>query len=293
MVRGKIIESQCDIICLQETKREHFDAPYVKKFCPAAFDSFVFLPSVGASGGSIIIWKGNLFSGSLIFQNDHAISVEFQSLHTGSYWILINIYGPCTHEGKLSFLNWFENISMPDDVDWLVLGDFNLIRGPSNRNKPSGDVNEMFLFNAAISKLGLVELPLKGQAYTWSNKQGSPLLERLDWFFTSTSWIISYPGSEVWTLSRDASDHVPCLVQIKTNIPKAQIFRFENYWMEHRDFLQILQHGWSVPSHQTDKAKFKNLRNVLRSWQAQLSSLATLIENTRLLICLIDFFRGS
>jgi hypothetical protein len=45
----------------------------------------------------------------------------------------------------------------------------------------------MYLFNEDISKLGIVEIPLKGQRFTWSNKQFPPLLERLDWFFTSVS----------------------------------------------------------------------------------------------------------
>jgi hypothetical protein len=39
---------------------------------------------------------------------------------------------------------------------------------------------EMLMFNDAISKLGLVELPLKGRKYTWSNMQRDPLLEKLD-----------------------------------------------------------------------------------------------------------------
>jgi hypothetical protein len=63
-----------------------------------------------------------------------------------------------------------------------VLGDFNFIRKPPDRNKPGGDVNDMLLFNEAISNLGLVELSLKGRKFTWSNMQKEPLLERLDWF---------------------------------------------------------------------------------------------------------------
>jgi exonuclease III len=47
---NKIEESGCDIVCLQETKREHFDLKYIKNFCPKKFNKFVFLPSVGASG---------------------------------------------------------------------------------------------------------------------------------------------------------------------------------------------------------------------------------------------------
>jgi hypothetical protein len=72
---------------------------------------------------------------------------------------------------------------MPPQVDWLVVGDFNLYRNPEDRNKLGADYSEMMLFNEAISKLGLTELPFKGKRFTWSNKQPSPLLERLDWFF--------------------------------------------------------------------------------------------------------------
>jgi hypothetical protein len=81
---------------------------------------------------------------------------------------------------------------MPDDMDRLVVGDFNLIRNPTNRNKPGGDVNDMLLFNEAINAQGWVEIPLHGRKFTWSNKQASPLLQRLDSFFTSNSWTLHY-----------------------------------------------------------------------------------------------------
>lgn len=49
-IKSKIQESKCDIICLQETKREFLDSQYIKNFCPSHIDSFEFLPSIGASG---------------------------------------------------------------------------------------------------------------------------------------------------------------------------------------------------------------------------------------------------
>lgn len=55
---------------------------------------------------------------------------------------------------------------MPDHVDWLLVGDFNLMRDPENRNRPGGDISEMMMFNEAISALRLVELPLHGRKYT-------------------------------------------------------------------------------------------------------------------------------
>ena len=85
----------------------------------------------------------------------------------------------------------------------------------------------MLLFNEAISALGLVELPLYGRKFTWSNMQQSPLLERLDWFFSSISWTNNFPGTSVSTLIMETSYHVPCLISIKIDIPAGRIFRFE------------------------------------------------------------------
>lgn len=78
------------------------------------------------------------------------------------------------------FFDWFKDIQMPDDTKWLILGDFNYIRYPHNRNKEGGNFLDMLKFNAAISSLALVEIPLKGRSYTWSKMQDAPLLEKLD-----------------------------------------------------------------------------------------------------------------
>jgi exonuclease III len=74
----------------------------------------------------------------------------------------------------------------------------------------------MLLFNEVISAQGWIELPLHGRKYTWSNKQSSTLLERLDWFFTSASWTTSFLDSSGTSLSMEPSDHVPCVVSINT-----------------------------------------------------------------------------
>jgi hypothetical protein len=118
------------------------------------------------------------------------MSVELQSTKSDLFWTLTNIYAPCQDSQQLDFLHWLNNISSPDDENWLLVGDFNLIRSPQDRNKEGGNVNEMLLFNEAISKLGLVDINLKGRKYTWSNMQNSPLLQRLDWFFSSVACMV-------------------------------------------------------------------------------------------------------
>jgi hypothetical protein len=177
-------------------------------------------------------------------------------------------------------------IVMPDDISWLVLGDFNLIRSREDRNNPGGNVQDMLAFNEAISSLRLVELLLRGCKYTWTNKQQNPLLERLDRFFSSNAWTTLFPKTFSSGLSRDTSDHIPCLITASTNVPRPQTFRFENYWLEHENFIPVLQHAWQLQTMTDDSAKkisakFKNLRRALKAWKSQLPNLAAAIQNAK------------
>jgi hypothetical protein len=212
---------------------EFFDGAYLKNFCLNCLDSFAYVPSIGNSRGSIIIWKSTKLEGNIIFQNEYAQSVEFFFKWSNYYWIITNIYAPCSPQGKLDFLNWFSNINMPSDKLWLIVGDFNLIRHQDDRNKPDGDINLMMKFNEALSNLDLLEVPLHGLTYTWSNKQREPLLQRLDWFFISQEWSVVLLETQAKTLPRDISDHVPYLVS--TN-PIFQNLRY----------LDLRTSGWSL-----------------------------------------------
>lgn len=289
-IRDKVVEAACAIVCFQETKRDHFDLQFLRHICPADFDSFECLPSVGASGGILVAWKSALFAGELLFSNEFALSVEFTSLHNNANWILTCVYGPCTADRKQTFVDWMKDIHMPDGVDWIILGDFNLMRKPENRNRPEGNISEMLMFNDAISTLGLNEIALQGRKYTWSNQQQpSPLLEKLDWVFTNDSWTISFPSTSVKALGMDPSDHCPCAITISTPIPRKNFFRFENYWMDHSQFLPLIQQGWSSPTNQQEEAKIitaklKKLRHIPREWQASMTNLRTLIKNVKMII---------
>ena len=101
---------------------------------------------------------------------------------------------------------------MPLDTNWILVGDFNFIRAPTDRNRPGGYVNEMLLFNEAISNLASIELPLHGRKISWSNMQQSPLLKKLDWFFTSASWMTTFPHTIVLPLAKPISDTLPCVI---------------------------------------------------------------------------------
>ena len=179
-IRRKIEESACCIMTFQETNREIFDNAYIKNFCPKRFNQFCYSPSNGSSGGLITIWNGSTMKGKVISQNYFQITMEFTSNLDNTCWYLTNVYGPNCSEGKVEFTDWLMNLNMQQSKLWMILGDFNFIRSPDNRNKPGGDPASIMTFNNIIVNLDLVEVFLKGRSFTWSNKHDQPLLEKLD-----------------------------------------------------------------------------------------------------------------
>ena len=138
-----------------------------------------------------------------------------------------------------------------------------------------------------------MELPLKGRAYTWSNMQADPLLEQLDWFFTTPNWVSDFPDTVVLPLANPASDHVPCVVNISTSIPKASLFRFENHWVTQSGFMDCVSSAWQMTSHKNSSAgvladKFKWLRYSLKKWHKSLSKIKAQIEGCNKVIALLD-----
>jgi hypothetical protein len=103
-------------------------------------DAFAFVPSVGNSGGFITVWNSSKLVGTVIFQNDYALLVEFFANSSNESWIVTNIYTPCTPHGKVEFLNWFSDINMPSEKLWLIVGDFNLIRRPEKTETLQGGI---------------------------------------------------------------------------------------------------------------------------------------------------------
>ena len=189
---------------------------------------------------------------------------------TSKIWTLVSVYGPCQGHARDDFVQWLYNLDINADDKWLLLGDFNFMRSLDNQNLPGGNVNDMFLFNEIIGHLGLIELPIKGRQYTWSNMQTNPLLKQIDWFYTSIAWTTDHPNTLVMPLGCTTSDHVPCVVTVATSIPKAKVFRFKNYWVNLPGFIECVSEVWNRQMRKANIAstisdKFKAVRYALKS----------------------------
>jgi hypothetical protein len=299
LLRNKIEESGANTFCFQETKRDLIDIHILKNFAPKRFDNFEFRPSSGASGGIVVAWVSRFFTVTVHEKHSFAIRLTFTSVINFISWNLAVVYGPCRQPDRDEFVNWLYNLDLDEEDLWIFMGDFNFYRYAENRNRSGGNFNDSLVFNNIISHLGLVEIPIKGRSFTSSNMQSCSLLEQLDWFFTSPSWTTRFPLTMVLPLAKTTSDHLPCKIQIGTNIPKANIFRFQNYWLSHPSCFELIKNAWSTPTigtldnARTISAKFKLLRRMLKLWARNISNLSNLIANCNMTITFLISLRSS
>ena len=137
------------------------------------------MPSEGASGGLLVLWVGNRFTGQVLMQENFAIVICFTSTSSGDSFTLVNVYGPCEGIARENFVAWLFHFDIAIDTHWILLGDFNFYRYSDSRNCPGANFDDMATFNEIISYLGLIELPIKGRNFMWSNMQAEPCLFNL------------------------------------------------------------------------------------------------------------------
>jgi hypothetical protein len=83
------------------------------------------------------------------------------------------------------------------------------------------------------------------------------------------------------------------MVQIDTTIPKANVFRFEIFWVEQPGFFELVQHTWNTEVRASNSAtkistKFKLLRKALKSWSKSISKINKLIEQSNEVLSDLD-----
>ena len=133
-VRTIVDSSKVDVVCLQETKMPAVNRQCILSMLGADFDNnFIFLPSVGASGGLLIAWRACLGVISSSRVDNFSASVQFCPSE-GPPWWLTCVYGPQENQAKIQFLQELRDIRALCADPWLVAGDFNLIYKDEDKN---------------------------------------------------------------------------------------------------------------------------------------------------------------
>jgi hypothetical protein len=182
------------------------------------------------------------------------------------------VYGPAQNDRKDAFLTELVQFVSRETLPIVIGGDFNILRGPKDKNKDNFQSRWPFLFNAVIDSLNyLKEIEMSGRHYTWANKLPYPTYEKPDRILVATEWDNKYPLSTIVALNRDISNHTPLLLNTgesnECTVPHP--FKFEFGWLIHDDFLDMVKAIWaSVTVGNTLmerwQAKIRQVRQYLR-----------------------------
>jgi len=153
-VLSELLSSRPSFVALQETKLQHTSALKAKTFLPKRLSSWDTINSTGASGGILSAWDNNLCSCTLSHKCRYSLTTTFTLTADGSLLSLTNVYAPTKHDEKRVFLSEMANVADTISGPWIVIGDFNLVRDPSDKNTPSFDASEVALFNDLINNIG-------------------------------------------------------------------------------------------------------------------------------------------
>ncbi|XP_042005796.1 uncharacterized protein LOC121754520 [Salvia splendens] len=169
------------------------------------------------------------------------------------------VYAKCTRGERLALWDKMRDITqMSEGRPWLIGGDFNTIL--STRDRSVSDTNrqvEMVDFAEAIEDYRLLDPGFDGSDYSWA-KNG--LMERLDRVLVSEMSTQLFDAIRVTNLPRVASDHGPILVRcrIPNNLGDGRAFRFQNMWVRHEGFADLVRGDWMAPTEATGLLNLKN-----------------------------------
>ncbi|KAL0906878.1 hypothetical protein M5K25_025407 [Dendrobium thyrsiflorum] len=147
------------------------------------------------------------------------------------------IYASNSQHDRALLWNELKEIRPSSNMPWVILGDFNCCRYPSDK---SGGIpltaSQTWDLNSLIFDLGLMDLASKGLNFTWFNQRAQdPIHLKLDRMLINEIWLEHFPTSFYEVASPSCSDHSHIILQSSQQIKS--MHRFYNSSTLLSDFL--------------------------------------------------------
>ncbi|CAN1184317.1 Transposon TX1 uncharacterized 149 kDa protein [Linum perenne] len=246
-LKDRFHEFRPSIFCIQESKLEEVDDGIIRSIVGGLRVQWVAKPAFGSAGGIITIWKSDLFELEAQWTGEFCVVVLLKNVENSATWLLVNVYGPCLWADKQRCVEELRNVILWWDFPVCLVGDFNMIRRVEDARGLPRDARELDLFNNFVDDLGLLEMPLRGADFTWTNGRLISSFSRIDRVFFSASWEEFFPGCTLTGKTRTCSDHCPLLIQGGSEMIVKRPWRLEVMWFSHADFIRVVMESWYRP----------------------------------------------
>ncbi|GER55660.1 retrotransposon protein, partial [Striga asiatica] len=229
-------------------------------------DRWKLVEPVGISGGLLLMWNLEVEI-KHVKCSEFSIGVEFRMEGEAMWEWCTFVY--MNTDKRVRTLQWSQLTE--EKNDWGRNG--RLESYMLEEEKKGGRLRSeasMLGFRGFVEGMGMKELDMIGQSYTWgNNREGEGFVEeRIDEAFASFDWLVSYPSAIVQSIFKSASDH--CMLLVKRR------FKFDKRWTKEEEIRDRLLSVWDkelegTPMRKVEE-KIKLSRLALRNWDWQKKS---------------------
>lgn len=276
LLKRQMEKNHPDLLFLQETKCNKTLIEKLRVKLGRHFEALE-IERKGREGGIATFWDTRRYQVLTTEASKNYLALELQPTGISTSFLCINVYSPQWLDDKINFLASLNNfLERNTGANFILGGDFNMItsllekKGGLRKLNRDGEVFISFIDNA-----GLVNVHPKHGQFTWNNRRGGERLisSRLDRFLISESFILDGKTVESNILPSGGSDHWPISLAVELQgTPRNKPFRFEKFWIEHPNFLTMVEKWWSEPLEVAGskmfnlQMKLKHIKLKLKDW---------------------------
>ncbi|KAK3217877.1 hypothetical protein Dsin_011847 [Dipteronia sinensis] len=139
--------------------------------------------------------------------------------------------------------------------DEVIGGDFNTVLDPSERKSGPCNMGSIRKFSKFLHQARLIDIPLHGMTFTWTNFRDQASWARLDRFVISPSMLNWFRRLIQRGLAGCLSDHNAILIGEPVEDWGPCPFRLYNGWLEDKDLMKEAVLGWNSGNQGGSKSK--------------------------------------
>ncbi|XP_028798620.1 uncharacterized protein LOC114754051 [Neltuma alba] len=274
-LREECLKNKPSIIFLMETKIKGEKVKRIRRLCQMQEEFYV--DPRGRGGGLALWWKEDVIV-NIWFNSRNLIHVSLESNSFTVPKYVTFVYGAPGNDKKMLVWNEMRRLGSGVRGSWLCLGDFNDVISEEEKwgNLPI-DIGRAINFQCMLADCHLIDLGFKGAKYTWCNKRlgAAQVKERLDRAVANVEFREDFHNATVIHIEPVGSDHHMLLMDCDfqhSRVPK--MFRFEAFWAEYIDFLNVVRQGWKQTRGNGNKVevlidRLDECRKVLLKWSRE------------------------
>lgn len=203
------------------------------------------------SGGIWVYWKTELVMVDPIIKHEQHITMEIKRV-CAIPWYFSAVYASPDPTKRQDLWKELENFAKNHNLPWLIAGDFNDTRYPSERNSACIETQRRsHKFNEWIHDMDLIEVEFLGANHTWARGLTPETRKsaRLDRALCNGDWGCRFTNAKVKHLPAIQSDHCPIFISPNGFAPLHNInkpFKFQAAWLKHESFKEFVESKWDT-----------------------------------------------